>query len=407
MIHKFSFLIAFLSFQLSLTFCQQNSNDDKKIENKVLDDEMPDTIAVASLDKINFLFLGDIMSHDMQIQSAYNKTTGKYDFSTEFEHIQPIIKDVDAVVGNLEVTLAGSPYKGYPMFSSPDQMAIDIKNAGINYLATANNHINDRGIKGFRRTLDVLDSIGFKHTGTFRNVEDKTKRHPMIIEEKGWKIALFNYTYGINGDTYDPKILINEIDSAQIIYDLAEAKKQKYDAIIVFFHWGDEYKRNSNIKQQKLAKLCFENGVNVVIGAHPHVIQEMEKYTFTSSSGIKKDALIAYSLGNYVANYGKRRYTNGGALARFSLSKLPNGQIKIEDQGYHLVWVYRKEKADSLYTYYVLPVSQFEDDKMLTGEHLKLFNQFKTDSRAHLKQFNKNVDEYVFDKSTSNWRVKK
>jgi len=406
MIHKISILIAILFFQFNLTFCQQNGSTHKQNDNKILDNEMPDTMAVASNEKISFLFLGDIMSHDLQIQSAYNKKTGKYDFSTEFEHIKPIIKDVDAVVGNLEVTLAGPPYKGYPMFSSPDQMAIDIKNAGINYLVTANNHINDRGIAGFMRTLDVLDSIGFKHTGTFRNVEDKTKRHPMIIEEKGWKIALFNYTYGINGDVYDPKMIINEIDSAQIIYDLTEAQKQKYDAIIVFFHWGDEYKRNSNLKQQKLAKLCFENGVNVVIGAHPHVIEEMGKYTFTTSSGIKKDALVAYSLGNYVANYGSRRYTNGGALMRFSLDKLPDGQIKIEDQGYYLVWVYRKAKTDTLKTYYVLPVSQFENDPMLTGEHLKLFNQFKTDTRAHLKQFNKNVNEYVYDKSTNKWNVK-
>jgi poly-gamma-glutamate synthesis protein (capsule biosynthesis protein) len=228
----------------------------------------------------------------------------------------------------------------------------------------------------------------------------------MIINEKGWKIALFNYTYGINGDVYDPKMIINEIDSSQIVYDLTEAKQQNYDAIIVFFHWGDEYKRNSNIKQQKLAKLCFENGVDAVIGSHPHVIQEMEKYTFTTSTGVKKDALVAYSLGNYVANYGSRRYTNGGALMRFSLTKSNEGQIKIEDQGYYLVWVYKKERLDSLYTYYVLPVSEFENDKMLTGEHLKLFNQFKTDSRTHLQQFNKNVNEYVLDKNTNQWTVK-
>jgi poly-gamma-glutamate synthesis protein (capsule biosynthesis protein) len=347
------------------------------------------------------------MSHDLQIKSAYNKSTGKYDFSTEFEHIQPIIKDVDAVIGNLEVTLAGPPYAGYPMFSSPDQMAIDIKNAGIKYLVTANNHINDRGLKGFKRTLDVLDSIGFKHTGTFRNVEDKTKRHPMIIDEKGWKIALFNYTYGINGGAYDPKMLINEVDSAQIINDLTEAKKQNFDAIIVFFHWGEEYKRNSNSLQQKYAKLCFENGANAVIGSHPHVVQEMEKYTFKTSSGIEKDALVAYSLGNYVANYGSWRYTNGGAMMRFSFSKLPNGQIKIDDQGYYLIWVYRKEKTDTLKTYYVLPVSQFDNDKMLTGEHLKLFNQFKTDMRTHLKQYNKNVNEYLFNKNNGKWEIKK
>lgn len=402
MINKTFILALVFSFQLNIAFCQQN-NGDATVSNNELSDKKNDV----DTNKISFLFLGDIMSHDLQIQSAYNKTTGKYDFSTEFEHIQPIIKDVDVVVGNLEVTLAGPPYAGYPMFSSPDEMAVDIKNAGINYLVTANNHINDRGLKGFKRTLDILDSLGFKHTGTFRNVEDKTKRHPMIIEERGWRIALFNYTYGINGGTYDPKMIINEIDSAQIIYDLTEAKKQNFDAIIVFFHWGDEYKRNSNTWQQKYAKLCFENGANAIIGSHPHVVQEMEKYTFKTSKGIEKDALVAYSLGNYVANYGSWRYTNGGAMMRFSFSKLPNGQIKIDDQGYYLIWVYRKEKTDTLKTYYVLPVSQFENNKMLTGEHLKLFNQFKNDMRTHLKQYNKNVNEYLFNQTTGKWETPK
>jgi len=400
-------LLTFITFiQLNLVFCQQNGEEKKSNSDVKSKTELSDSLAVDNKDKINLLFMGDIMSHDLQIQSAYNKATNTYDFSTEFDYIKPIIKNVDAVVGNLEVTLAGPPYKGYPMFSSPDQMAVDIKNAGIKYLVTANNHINDRGIKGYMRTLDILDSLGLKHTGCFRNAEDKAKRNPMIIDEKGWKIALFNYTYGINGGYYNPKMLINEIDSAKILSDLTEAKKQNYDAIIVFFHWGDEYKRNSNAWQQKIANFCFENGANAVIGSHPHVVQEMEKFTFTTSAGIKKDALVAYSLGNYVANYGSWRYTNGGAMVQFSMQKAPDGQIKIQDQGYYLIWVYRKEKTDTLKTYYVLPISQFENDKMLSGEHLRLFNQFKTDMRIHLNKYNKNVNEYIYEKSIEKWNVK-
>jgi poly-gamma-glutamate capsule biosynthesis protein CapA/YwtB (metallophosphatase superfamily) len=399
-------LIGLLPFQLA--FCQSHSQNHSQNDSIVSDlaYEIPDTIANAEDEKISFLFLGDIMGHDLQIQSAFDKKSGKYDFSTQFEHIRPIIKDVDITIGNLEVTLAGPPYKGYPLFSSPDQLGIDIKNAGIDYLVTANNHIYDRGLSGFVRTLDVLDSIGFKHTGAFRNIPDRNKRHPLVIEDKGWRIALFNYTYGVNGDTYDPSIIINMIDTVQIINDLANAKKQNYDAIIVYFHWGQEYKRNSNATQQKIARLCFEHGVNVVIGAHPHVIQEMEKFTFTTSAGEEKDALVAYSLGNFVANYGNWRYTNGGALMRFSLSRTPGGKIKIEDQGYYLVCVYRKEKTDTLKTYFVLPVSQFESNKMLTGEHLRLFNTFKNDSRAHLQKFNKNVGEYMYDKINGTWYVK-
>jgi len=394
--------------QVFLSNCQsQESKDTTKTttQKEVLENIERDSISEQKSDEISFLFMGDIMGHDLQIESAYNAKTKKYDFSTEFEHIAPLAKDVDATVGNLEVTLAGAPYKGYPKFSSPDQLAVDIKNAGIKYLVTANNHINDRGLKGFNRTMDVLDSLGFVHTGSFRDNDDKAKRHPMIIEEKGWRVAVFNYTYGVNGVTYSSKMLINEIDTTTIKQDLIKAQKQNYDAIIVSFHWGQEYKRNSNKEQQKIAKMCFEHGANAVIGAHPHVIQEMEKFRFKTSKGKEKDALVAYSLGNYVANYGSWRYSNGGALIRFKFRKTNEGKIKIEEQGYFLIWVYRKEKTEKLKTYYVLPIDLYENDKTLGSEHIKLMKTFINDSRTHLKKYNKNVNEYQFNKEKKTWEV--
>ena len=394
--------------QIFFSYCQsQESKDSTKTEVKKQTEKLTqnDSLKLEKSDEISFLFMGDIMGHDLQIESAYNSKTKKYDFSTQFEHIAPLTKDVDATVGNLEVTLAGPPYKGYPKFSSPDQLALDIKNAGIKYLVTANNHINDRGLTGFNRTMDMLDSLDFVHTGSFRNHEDKAKRHPMIIEEKGWRVAVFNYTYGVNGVTYSSKMLINEVDTTVIKNDLIKAQEQNYDAIIVSFHWGQEYKRNSNSDQQKIAKMCFEYGANAVVGAHPHVVQEMEKFRFTTSTGKEKDALVAYSLGNYVANYGSWRYSNGGALLRFKFRKTKEGEIKIEEQGHFLIWVYRKEKTAKLKTYYVLPIDLYEHDKTLGYEHIKLMKTFINDSRTHLKKYNKNVNEYRFNKEKKKWEV--
>ncbi|NJO93093.1 MAG: CapA family protein [Chloroflexia bacterium] len=174
---RFVTILILVLSQLFISNCQsQESKDTAKVTTKIkiADEILNDSILKEKNDEINLLFMGDIMGHDLQIESAYNPKTKNYDFSTEFEHIVPLVKDVDAAVGNLEVTLAGPPYKGYPQFSSPDQLAIDIKNAGIKYLGTANNHINDRGLTGFNRTMDVLDSLGFVHTGTFRNQEDKS-----------------------------------------------------------------------------------------------------------------------------------------------------------------------------------------------------------------------------------------
>jgi len=364
-----------------------------------------ESIMLAEKNSISFLFLGDIMCHDLQIESAYDSKTKKYDFSSQFDDIKPFIADVDLTIANLEFTLSGPPYQGYPKFSSPDQLAIDIKNAGIDYLVTANNHISDWGEKGFNRTVDLLDSLGFKHTGSFRNRADKEKRHPLVIDEKDWKIALFNYTYGINKGIYGSELIINIIDTNLIKKDLMKAKKKGYDAIIVYFHWGQEYKRNANKKQRRIAQICFENGANVVIGAHPHVLQEMEKYTFTTSKGQQKDVLVFYSLGNYVANCGNIRYINGGALARFTLRKTETKEIKIEEQGCYLVWIYRKPKTWKLKTYYILPIDLFEGETTLVAKQKKVMDIFVKDSREYLKKFNKNVNEYRYDKNKKRWVV--
>ncbi|MBN1250818.1 MAG: CapA family protein [Bacteroidales bacterium] len=392
---KKTFLFLIIILQTTILSCQNISND-SLINTKN-----------TSKKEISLLFLGDIMQHDLQIESAYNSKTKTYDFTSQFKHIQPIIKDVDAVVGNFEVTLSGKPYKGYPRFSSPNQLAFDIKKSGINYLVTANNHIYDYGVEGFKKTLKMLDSADVIHTGTFSNLEDKKKHQPMIIEKNGFKIALLSYTYGVNGDEYSSSILINEIDEELIKSNLKTLQKSDYDAIIVFFHWGKEYERESNQEQKKFADLCFENGADIVIGSHPHVIQEMNSYRYKEKSGKEKDVFVAYSLGNFVSNYGTWRYCDGGAMVKMKLTKNSNGELKIENPGYFLVWVYRpkKEKTAKLLNYYVLPVSQFENDKTLGAEHLKQMKTFINDSRTLLNKNNKNVNEYKYDVSTEKWKL--
>jgi poly-gamma-glutamate synthesis protein (capsule biosynthesis protein) len=393
------FYLSFLFLVNTVIVSCQDKNNDRQI----------DTVVVSKqADKeITLLFLGDIMQHDLQIQSAYNTKTGKYDFSSQFEHIQAIIKNVDAVVGNFEVTLSGKPYKGYPRFSSPDALAYDIKKAGIDYLVTANNHVYDYGIKGFYRTLNVLDSAGFVRTGVFSNAADKEKNQPMLIEKNGMRVALLNYTYNVNGGKYSPNIIINKIDSSLIKNDLTRVKNGNFDAIIVFFHWGKEYERHSNQQQRDLEKFCFENGADVIIGSHPHVIQEMKKYRFKSKSGIEKDVFIAYSLGNYVSNYGTWRYCDGGALAQIKLVKHPDGKLSIEDAGYYLIWVYRPKRSTNskLRDYYVLPAAQYENDTSLGISHLKQMRLFINDSRSLLKKNNVNVPEYLYDEQIKGWKL--
>ena len=130
------------------------------------------------------MFTGDIMGHDGQIASAYDDSTGTYSYDSVFRYISPLLSAADIAIGNLEVTLGGAPYKGYPAFSSPDALAEACRDAGFDILTTANNHAADRGPKGITRTIRVLDSLEIRHTGTWINSEARDSLSPLMISVK-------------------------------------------------------------------------------------------------------------------------------------------------------------------------------------------------------------------------------
>jgi poly-gamma-glutamate synthesis protein (capsule biosynthesis protein) len=143
-------------------------------------------------------------------------------------------------VGNLEVTLAGPPYKGYPQFSAPDELAIALKEIGMDVLVTANNHSLDRGRKGVERTIEMLDSLKIIHTGTFRDTVNRMNDYPLFIQKNGFVLALLNYTYGTNGIPIPEPNVVNMLDTVLMKKDITRAKEGKPDFIVVFTHWRKE-----------------------------------------------------------------------------------------------------------------------------------------------------------------------
>lgn len=348
------------------------------------------TASAQDTTRLSLLFLGDIMQHDSQIADAYDQRTGQYDYRPCFQYIKPYIQAVDVAIGNLEVTLAGKPYKGYPQFSAPDELLVALKELGMDVIVTANNHSADRGKSGIERTIAMLDSFNIPHTGTFRGQAEKNRLHPLVIERQGFKLAILNYTYGTNGLPVAKPNIVNMLDTTAIRKDLQKAVSLKPDAIIVFPHWGLEYQSQPSKVQKDITELCFRYGAQLVIGAHPHVLQPMEWRA-------SQDQLVAYSLGNFVSGQ-RKRYTDGGALVRVELEKVSfadgSSATNIHDAGYILEWVYRTNDARK--DYYVLPVPDVEhepDAFWMDAGSKEAFKTFVSDSRSLFKDYNMNVRE--------------
>lgn len=343
-----------------------------------------DSLPPVDTNKLVLLFAGDIMGHDTQIVGAYDAATGMYNYEPTFRYIADYIYSADIAIGNLEVTLAGPPYKGYPQFSSPDELAVEAKAAGFNVLINANNHALDRGISGFNRTLDVLDSLEFLRAGTYRDSAEMEKFHPLIIEKNNIRIALLNYTYGTNGLKIKPPYIVSRIDTSKIKYDLNKAKQAMSDYIIVCIHWGKEYEREENSKQVKLANFMFEMGADAVIGSHPHVVQPI-KFLKLPGDSITTYPVV-YSLGNFVSNQ-RGQYKDGGIVAELHLSKTADTTM-LDSLLYLPYWVWREDRDDGNSTFYVLPVARYESDTSLynlkPGDIYRL-QRFAADTRNHLK----------------------
>lgn len=265
------------------------------------------------------LFVGDAMQHQGQLDQALAEGGGNYyDYSDCFTLIAPAIMEADYAVCNLEVPLGGGPrYSGYPCFSAPDSFAEALKNAGFDLFLTANNHCLDRLDYGLRRTLTALDSLKVDHIGTYNDAEQRRRLTPFIKNIKGFKIGFLNYTYGTNGIEAGKGAEVALIDKKRMSEDIALTRNAGAELVIVCMHWGVEYVLRENSEQRLLADFLVSQGVDMIIGGHPHVIQPM---IIATDSINKKQIPIIYSLGNFISNM-KTGDTRGGALVRCRIER--------------------------------------------------------------------------------------
>ena len=318
-------------------------------------------ICFLQTDTLRLVFAGDIMGHAPQIASAQIIKNQTYNYESCFRYVKPILEQADLAIGNLEVTLPGKPpYTGYPMFRSPDELASALKNAGFDILVTANNHANDARGAGVASTIQTLRNLEFMQTGTFLHQRDRTAHYPLMVYKNRFKIALLNYTYDTNGVPTQAPTIVNLIDKQQIAKDLAEAVARKPHFIVVVMHWGLEYQLTESPEQRELATFLISHGADMVIGSHPHVVQPVRLERVAMPDGTIKEALVVYSLGNFISNQ-QQPNTDGGILFQVDLLKNRNAPtVQVGNHGIIPVWRYIEKTAGGKTNFYAVPVARAE-----------------------------------------------
>ena len=290
-------VLFFLLFLVAVSFGFKNKFKDKNVNNK-----KKDTIPVVEKAKktkeyeANLFMIGDALIHSSVYMDA-EKDDGTYDFKPMLELIKPIAKKYDLRYYNQETILGGAElgYSNYPRFNSPQAVGDAFLDAGFNLVSLANNHTMDKGETGVINSVNYWKSkknIAFTGQWTSQEERDEAK----IYKINGISYAFFSYTTWTNGlETPAGKEYLNNVYSYEKASNDINKVKDLADVIIVAMHWGIEYSFNVSQSQINIANELSSLGVNLIIGAHPHVVEPVEYINDGKT-------LVIYSLGNFISD---------------------------------------------------------------------------------------------------------
>lgn len=307
---------------------------------------------------VNFSFVGDVM-FPKSILDMF-KTSSGYDFKPIFSEVKDILSASDIAFCNLETTLGGPPYTGVPKFSSPDEVLDALKWAGFDVVNVANNHMLDTGAAGLRRTIEQVRKYGFTSVGG--RLSPNEPRYS-IVEVNGVKVSFAGFTFSTNGIPMprEYSYMFDYISDNIVLSTIREMRKVS-DIVVVHFHFGVEFMRSPTKEQERIVKLCIENGADIVVGSHPHVLQRVDVFNHNG-----KRKVIAYSLGNFVSNM-VEPYTDIGAILNVSYDT-DQGAIVVNPI---LTWRHRYSNNGRA-SLRIIPVVDFirKPDKFITNSDLR------------------------------------
>ena len=291
--------------------------------------------------------VGDVMMHEAQLEAAACPGEG-YDFSPQYADIAPSLSSADYTIANLETTVglySDQPYSGFPMFNAPPDLLAALREAGVDFVTMANNHILDRFYDGMLRTMDNVEAAGLAYGGTNRSKEEQLE--PNIVEVGGVKLGMLCYTDYTNGleKRSDPQAResgVNYIEDADFAAEVQKLREAGADAVIAYMHWGREYRREANDEQRAITERLLAAGVDVILGSHPHVVQPAGMREVTLTDGTQHTALVAYSLGNFNSAM-TDEYTDSGIILEFTLVEQEEGGFAVENIGFVPTYCWEKD----------------------------------------------------------------
>ncbi len=335
--------------------------------------------------------VGDIILHQSVIDGGLHSTgissvptratqtttrnVAQYRYDHLFQYVSSYFTASDYAIANYEGTLNGPPYSGYPMFGAPDAITTAMKTAGFDMVTTANNHAFDRKLAGLVRTPKIFRQAGIEVVGTRSEAKEPVFQ---IIERNGIKIGVTAYTWETIGtdtnralnsiplpkeanalvDSFNPSRATRyEQDKQGMKRRIQEMRDAGADSIVFLMHWGVEYKTVSNDSQRKLAQFLADSGVDVIIGHHPHVLQEI---SILKSAATGKGTLVYYSLGNFLSNMEYSTHgTNGNAedavIAKVTFQRSASGEVRVTKGEYIKTYAW-KDKSGGRLKHRILPV---------------------------------------------------
>ena len=268
---------------------------------------------------------GDILIHPALTDQATADGGGTPDFGPLLEGMRPAVA-ADLSICHLETPLSapGAPTFGYPAFSAPPEIAKALVALGYDSCSTASNHTLDRDVQGVRTTLDILDSVGLKHTGSARTPEEAAT--PLILDANGVKVGQVSFTFGFNGIPLPEPWISNPLDPQRVIEAARAAKAVGAEVVVASLHWGAEYEADPTPEQRAMAAtILADPAVDLIIGTHVHTVQPMEQIN---------GKWVVYGMGNEVAKHEEPRgTTEEGLIARFKFVQGPQGW-KVDEARY-------------------------------------------------------------------------